>query len=289
MQRTMYWLMTLSLIGFIACSDDKDSKTTAGDSGTETAVDAAITNDITSSVDQASTTSDMGVSLDSLISTDSQSSKAEAPFKDLQNYQALKATVTLTPNVGAEVTKVELLIDGKSLEPTLVADKAPFELSLDTTKLTDGLIKISFKSTVGTTTTTSSEMTVVVLNNGLEATFLDGNSATISVPAAGVYKEQHLKYHWTMPENIKGLIGVVSWDTEGFKLELVTGVGECPDANPTGVKKKDESKESPLGIEFHQESEPLTTGRWYLHVAPLNPEEMPGKSTTFNLKAYLLK
>jgi hypothetical protein len=182
------------------------------------------------------------------------------------------------------VTKLELLVDGK-LEAT--ASAAPFSFSWDTSKRPDGIAKHSLKAYVGGTAVDGKDLLpVIVLNNGSEVSWKDGNSGKVIVPASG-YVDQHLKHHWTMPGGVKKVIALLHWDVPGFKLELQIGVGECPDNGTTAAKA--ESEISPTVVEWGPASGTIpANAMWFAHVQLMNSAKVLGKETPFSLKAFLI-
>jgi hypothetical protein len=227
---------------------------------------------------------DLGVDL----SLDVGSPDLGAPTASLKSpaaYSVVKGTAKVQATVNAAVAKLELLVDGKVVS-TLT--KSPWTFSWNTTTSKDGLAKLSLKATGAKGgTATSAQTTVVVLNEGEEASFEDGSSGTITVPSSG-YIEEHLKYHWTMPSSIHQILAVITWDQKSFELELKLGVGECPD-NGTTYATEDVAASPGVAV-FPDQPQTSSFGNatWFAHVAPTNASSNLGKSTSFSIKAYLL-
>ena len=207
-------------------------------------------------------------------------------FNDLKAYSMAKGTAKIMAVVTGTATKLELLADGKAV---VTLDKAPWEFSWDTTKATDGIVKLSIKGYAGTKSSTSDETAVVVLNVGQEAKWKAGNSAKIIVPTSG-YIEQHLRYAYDMPAGIAQIITVLTWEKDGFELELAIGVGNCPESGTTAAKKQ--SKTSPVVISYPDKVKgKLGTGQWFAHVDLMNRTDpkISGKETPFKVVTYMLK
>lgn len=225
---------------------------------------------------------DGGVVADQTVPT----TAPKVSFKDLAAYSVAKGTTKITAKVEGTATKLELLADGKVV---VTLDKAPWEFSWDSTKASDGIAKLSIKGHAGAKSATSDETAVVVLNKGEEATWLAGNSSKIIVPTSG-YVEQHLKFGYMMPAGIAQIINVLTWEKEGFELELAIGVGTCPHSGTTAAKKQ--SKTSPIVIAYPEKvTGKLGVGKWFAHVDLMNKTDakISGKETKFKVVTYLLK
>src|SRR5210317_1972119 len=61
-----------------------------------------------------------------------------AEFKTLTAYEGIQGTKEITATVSASVDKLELLADGKAVAE---ATQAPFTISFDSTKVSDGVIE----------------------------------------------------------------------------------------------------------------------------------------------------
>lgn len=254
-----FLVSTLTALLALGCSDDTSSGT---DSGTQ---DSSTQDGSTSSGD---------------------ASVATATFKALKAYSVVKGSATIEATVTGTPTKLELLVDGVAAA-SLTA--APWSFTWDSTKTSDGLRKLSLKATAGAGAKTSAEITVVVLNKGEEVTWLAGNSGTVTVPSTG-YVEQHLKFHWMMGTGFKQAIGLLFFDntSDGFNLELALGVGTCPHSGTTA--KKLAGKTSPVVVIYPDApGNALGSGQWFAHVDLMNPKDVLGKNTPFNIKVYLLK
>lgn len=239
--------------------------------------------------DDGATTADAGlpdakVALD--MSPDKGSGLSSVSFKSLTSYSVVKGTTSLEIVVTGTASKAELLADGKVVS-TLTA--SPWTFSWDSSGVSDGLVKLQVKASAGSSTVSSTEVPVVILNKGVEATWTDGNSGEVIVPSTG-YVEQHLKFHWKMPLGITKVLSLLTWDKEGFKLELAIGVGNCPDSGTTAAKQ--ESATSPAVVTFaNAGGQAIPEAQWFGHVDLVNETDtnILGKKTAFKITTYLLK
>lgn len=260
MNRLSFVLLALVTLAPVACSDDTQAP----------------------APDTKAATPDVGVAKEATVGKDG--GAPSASFSELKAYDAVKGSASVKADAPAGVTKLELLADGKTVA-TLTA--SPWTFSWDTAPLADGIVKLSLKATGAGGSSTSKELPVVVLNKGIEVTWKDGNTGKVTVPASG-YIDQHLKHHYEMPDGINKVIGVLGWDKPGFTLELMIGVGECPD-NGT-VAAKGESTSSPAAVEYATPSGTIPkAAMWFSHVQLKNSTEVLGQETTYTLKTYLLK
>lgn len=207
-------------------------------------------------------------------------------FSDLKAYTAVKGTATVKVKVEGTATKLELLVDGKV---AATVDKAPWSISWDTSKMQDGLCKLSLKGYAGSKSGSSEQLPVVVLNKGAKINWKDGDKGKIIVPKSG-YVDQHLKYHWDMPTGVTQIIVLLGWDnsTNVYELELALGKGTCPDSGTTAVRKQ--SKDSPLPVPYPDKvAGNLGTGQWFAHVQLMNSTKVLGTETPFTLTGYLIK
>lgn len=206
-------------------------------------------------------------------------------FKNLTAYDGFQGQAALKVAAPAGATQVELLVDGKAVASS---GSAPFTIDWDTTKVGDGVVKLCLRATVAGQTQTCPDVPAVVYNNGTMASWKNGHSGTIIVPKTG-YVDQHLKYHWDMPDGVKQVIGVLSWDKPGYELELALGTGTCPHSGTTAVKQT--AKVSPAVATFGDGKQALTKVQWFAHVDLKNRSEskLLGTQTPFSVKAFLLK
>lgn len=206
-------------------------------------------------------------------------------FTELKDYDPVKGEVKVKAGVTAGVTKLELLAAGSVVA---TATASPWELTWDTTKSTDGIIKLALKATSGSISGTSPEMPVVVLNTGEEAKIYDwpATNPKVTVPKGG-YVDQHLKFHYVMPTGVTRVISVVYWDEPGFTLELKIGQGECPDAGT--VAAGSESATSPCMTQYGPGGTIPPSSMWFSHVQLKNPNDVLGRETPFLIRVYLLK
>jgi hypothetical protein len=224
-----------------------------------------------------------------------------ASFKELKGYEVFKGPMTVKVDVGANVSKVELLGDTefylcgatpKMCAKTVVvatSSTAPYDLTWDTSAVPDNVIMISVKAYVGSDSVTTAKVPVIVMNLGEEVKWLDGNSGKVTVASTG-YVDQHLKFHWTMPSGVKEVVGLLSWGNNDFTLELKVGVGECPDAGTTAAGL--ECATPPCLVEYIPAKGTVPAGNmWFGHVQLKNPTstKVLGNETPFEIKAYLLK
>ncbi len=254
-------VVCLVAFGSLACSDDTKAPTP----------------------DTKAATPDAQVAKEATVAKDGQSAP-EASFSELKPYDAVKGSASVKADAPAGVTKLELLVDGKSVA-TLTA--SPWTFTWDTAPTADGVVKLSLKASTASASSTSKELPVVVLNKGLEVTWKDGNTGTVTVPATG-YIDQHIKKHYEMPDGVTKVIALLGWDQPGFKLELTIGVGECPDNGV--IAAKGESPTSPVAVEYAPKTGTIPkAAMWFSHVQLMNPNDVLGKDTPFWLKTYLLK
>lgn len=203
-----------------------------------------------------------------------------AAFKGLDPYSVAKGELTIDTETTGDLTKVELLVDGKVV---VSVTAAPFSLKWDTTKTQDGIRKLSLKAHGTAASATSDERPVVVLNNGEEATFAEPSTMTMTI-TPGV--DNHVKIHWTMPVGIKKVISVLSWKNSEFKMEIAIGTGNCPHS---GEKAADATSDtSPVVVEYGGTAN-LASVMWFTHAGATNEAELAGKSAEVTLKAFLLK
>jgi hypothetical protein len=251
---------------------------------------------------------DTGGKIDSSVTVPDSAPKPDLPkidvsFKELKGYEVFKGQMTVKVNVSANVNRVELLGDTQfylcgtgvkmCAKTVLVASStsAPFDLTWDTSAVPDNIIMVAVKAYVGNgnDSVTTAKVPVIVMNNGEEVTWTDGHTGKVTVAATG-YVDQHLKYHWTMPADVKEVVGLLSWDSNDFTLELKVGVGECPDTGTTAAGAQ--SATSPCLVEYIPTKGTVPSGSmWFGHVQLMNPTEakIQGKETSFEIKAYLLK
>lgn len=204
-----------------------------------------------------------------------------AEFKALTDYEGIQGTKEITATVSSSVDKLELLADDKVVAE---ATAAPFTISFDSTKAKDGVVKLKLKAYAGTKTAESDVVAVVIYNSGEKATWVDGNSGTMTIQT-GV--DNHLKYHWIMPDSIKQVIAVVFWKDTGYKMELAVGTGGCPHSGTTALSVKGDA--SPLHLVFGDGKSNLTVCQWFAHAGATNESELVGKSTVLTFEVYLLK
>jgi Bacterial Ig domain len=249
--RTMSMLIGLGFVGslmVVACGDDTVAPdgTVAPDSGTDT-VSVAPT----------------------------------AEFKALSAFDGIQGTKEITATVSASVDKLELLADDKAVAEVT---KAPFSISFDSTKVSDGVVKLKLKAYAGTKSAESDAITVVIYNNGTKATWLAGNSGTMTIKSG---MDNHLKYHWNMPDSVKQVIAVLFWKDKSFKMELAVGTGTCPHSGTKAMDVKGDT--SPLPLVFGDGKTNLTVCQWFAHAGATNEPDMLDKSTVMTIEAYLLK
>lgn len=213
--------------------------------------------------------------------TGGDASAASANFADLEEYVAMTGTEEVKVDA-QNADKVELLADGKVVA---TADASPFTISWDTTKTPDGITKLTLKAYAGSVSAESAELPVVVLNTGQEVTFDEGGEQTMNIIAG---YDNHVKIHWTMPADIKKVIGVVSWDNPEFdNMEGAVGTGWCPHS---GTKAADATATtSPVVVEY---SDPngakLAQVQWFLHAGAVDETPLVGKTTKMTFKGFLL-
>jgi hypothetical protein len=213
--------------------------------------------------------------------TGGDASAPSASFSELEAYSAVIGTKEVKVEV-KNADKVELLADGKVVA---TATAAPFTISWDTTKTSDGITKLTLKAYAGSASAESDELPVVVLNTGQEVTFDEGGDQTMNI-VAGV--DNHVKVHWTMPNDIKKVIGVVFWDNAEFNnMEGAVGTGWCPHS---GTKAADAtSTTSPVVVEYSDPNgSKLGTVQWFLHAGAVDETPLVGKSTKMTFVGYLL-
>lgn len=231
--------------------------------------------------DDTAATPDGAGSLDSGV-LDTVSVAPSAEFKGLTLYDGIKGTTSIEVTTSASVTKVELLADNK-----VVAESAssPFTISFDSTKATDGVVKLMLKAHAGTQTATSKELSVVIYNNGAKATWIAGNSGTMTVQPQPA--DNHLKYHWNMPDSVKQVITVLSWKDPKFKMELAIGTGTCPHSGQQAASSKGDA--TPIMTTFGDGKSALSTCQWFAHGGATNETEVVGQSCNLSFETYLLK
>ncbi len=206
-------------------------------------------------------------------------------FKSLKPCDGLKEKASLEIETNGKPSKIELLVDGKVAATTTVA---PYLIEWDTTQTQNGMVKLSLKAYQGNGSVTSDEVPALIYNGGEPVTFIDGDSGKVTVPASG-YIDQHLKFHWDMPDNVKGIIAGLCWDKTGFELELAVGLGACPDHGTTVDRKAE--PQSPVAIIIDQQTGTLKAAQWFAHVQLVNPtsKDVLGKEAAFQIRAFLMK
>lgn len=213
--------------------------------------------------------------------TDTVSVAPAAEFKALSAYDGIQGTKEITTTVSASVDKLELLADDKAVAE---ATKAPFTISFDSTKVSDGVVKLKLKAYAGTKSAESDVIAVVIYNNGEKATWLAGNSGTMTITSG---MDNHLKYHWNMPDSVKQVIAVLFWKEQGFKMELAVGTGTCPHSGTKAMDTK--GNDSPIHLVFGDGKANLTICQWFAHAGATNEADMLDKSTEMRIEVYLLK
>jgi hypothetical protein len=204
-----------------------------------------------------------------------------AEFKALSAYDGIQGIKEITAEVSASVDKLELLADDKAVAE---ATKAPFTISFDSSKVSDGVVKLKLKAHAGSKTAESDVIAVVVYNNGEKATWLAGNSGTMTIKSG---MDNHLKYHWNMPDSVKQVIAVLFWKEKGFKMELAVGTGTCPHSGTKALDIKGD--DTPIHLVFGDGKTNLTVCQWFAHAGATNEPDMLDKSTLMTIEAYLLK
>ncbi len=210
----------------------------------------------------------------------------QAAFSSLVAYGVHKGTV----KVEVEATgtpALELLAGGTSVG-TLTA--RPYSFSWNTTKSSDGLVKLSLREQGSEGPTVADEVTVVVLNKGAEAAYHKGVcSGALAVPAAGG-DNPHVSFTWTMPDDgTKEVLALLFWTDSSIHMELATGVGCCATSGTTGATGQ---AASPPAIATFVETKELplpVSMKWFVDASAINPGEVAGKKTDLNVKVYLLK
>jgi hypothetical protein len=234
--------------------------------------------------DGGSSAVDSGIAQDTGGGADAAAGSPEATFDGMLDPYSVAsgADYSVKVKASAAVTKVELLVDGSTVASS---DSPPFTLTWDTTKAKDGLAKLKLKAYAASTSVEGAEeLPVMVLNNGSEATFDEGADHTMTInPAA----DSHLKVHWTMPANVKKVIGLLTFDNASFKMRLDVGTGGCPHSGQTAATATSES--SPAVVEFDGKGSNLGTVMWFLHAAAENEASLEGETCKTTFKAFLIE
>lgn len=256
----MSWILALALV-ISGCSSNDETTTPATDGTTAATADGSV------------------------ATGDAQNTQGDptAEFKDLKQYDGIQGTVTIDLTTTGSVTQVELLADGTAVA---TATEAPFALTWDSTSATDGIVQLSL-SVNGAAA--SSEIPVVVYNNGEEATWLNGNSGTMTIVADA---DNHLPFHWTMPDGIRQIIGVLFWDNARFQMRLDVGTGTCPHSGQlAATSDPEDGKSSPVVTVFPDaKSGTLTSDiQWFAHAACDNEADLVDKETNLHVQVYLLR
>jgi hypothetical protein len=163
-------------------------------------------------------------------------------------------------------------------------DKAPFRFSWDTSKVADGLVKLSVRR--GGKVVDSAR--VVVLNKGSEVFFKNGSSGKVVVPPTG-YAHQHLRYHFDLAEGAREVLAILTWDQPGFDLELALGRGTCPHHGEQVAAEHGTGSPVIVSHRVAAEGATLPTGQWFAHVRLLNADKVLGQETPFSVRAYVMR
>lgn len=209
-----------------------------------------------------------------------QAPTASASFQGLRAFDVVSGKVPIKVTAADGRSKLDLVIDGKVVASR---EKAPYEFSLDTSRMTDGLAKIALSSGQGIL----AELPLVVVNQGSEVFFKNGSGGKVTVPPTG-YQHQHLRYHWDNKDGVKKILTILQWDKQGFDLELALGQGTCPHH---GTKVADRrSTSSPIALVYEPPPDkPISSGQWFAHVRLMNPDQVVGQETSFSIKAFLFR
>ena len=145
-----------------------------------------------------------------------------AVFRGLTAYGVLKGTVKIAVEA-AGTPRLEVMAGGSSLG---ILSAPPYSFPWDTSKIPDGLIKLSLREHGGQEPKVVDDVTVVALNRGLEAPYHNGlSSGTLAVPQAGG-KNPHMSFTWTMPDDgTRKVLALLFWKEISFHMELSMGVG----------------------------------------------------------------
>ncbi len=203
-------------------------------------------------------------------------------FDGLASHQGVQGKLDVPMKVEGAPTKVELLADGKVVA---TATEAPFTISFDSTAVADGIVTLSLAAHGGAEPATSEEVPVIVYNQGEMAAFLTSSKVLVSVPKTGTVG--HKKFNYSMPSGYNTLITVVTWDAEGFEMDLAVGVGHCPGSGTMAAQKV--GKDSPLVVTYSSQAGDFSPGLWFAHLAVNNVSAIRGASTSVEAKAYLLR
>lgn len=116
----------------------------------------------------------------------------------------------------------------------------------------------------------------------------EGQTGTISIPFLGVnFLDTDVKHHWNMPTNVSGVRVNLTWQDQGWDLELATGTGECPHQGTLLASSTGSSGE--LSVEyFAGENETLQNIQWFAHIAVMDASSHRGDSMDFIFEVTLL-
>lgn len=127
---------------------------------------------------------------------------------------------------------VVLKINGVEVD---TSESAPHVLSWDSTAHQDGPVEVTIEATDALGNAGVLNLTGTIINDGQVVTYSDGDgNGTFFVPTnytPGM--EVDHKYHWTMPDNISSMMGVLQWEDPGWSFRLALGTGICPHSGVT--------------------------------------------------------
>ncbi len=192
--------------------------------------------------------------------------------------------VTATDDVA--VQQVDLMIDGAV---AATSAEAPFTIPWDTTTASDGIVSISalVTDTAGKTAETEA-IDVVLINSGVEVTFTEGNTGTISIPDP-VEGDNHVAHHWTTgTEGAAEALVILQFEADEADGEwtfvIDVGTGVCPHSGET-LATSDTLTASPIIFEPDLSSAlPATTG-CFVHMAP-NEFDHAGHDLDFEVRVF---
>lgn len=100
--------------------------------------------------------------------------------------------------------------------------------------------------------------------------------------------DDHVKYHWTMPEGIERVLAVHHRENPAFEMRLTIGIGCCPHSGY--LAKEEASNTAPVAVDFAPPPDGvIPAAQWLSHAAADDAADLEGQTTEVSFKTFVFE